>query len=66
VSLTQRNKRLEELERELLETKAEENKQAKQQHLTEVTKLVFTIYFRVLKKAPSSKILCITLEGLAR
>lgn len=61
-----RSKRLEELERELLETKAEENKQAKQQHLTEVTKLVFTIYFRVLKKAPSSKILCITLEGLAR
>jgi nucleolar complex protein 3 len=48
-----------------LETKAEENKQAKQQHLTEVTKLVFTIYFRVLKKAPSSKILSITLEGLA-
>ncbi|GFG40146.1 hypothetical protein Cfor_08231, partial [Coptotermes formosanus] len=61
-----RSKKLEELERELLETKAEENKQAKQQHLTEVTKLVFTIYFRVLKKAPSSKILCITLEGLAR
>ncbi|KAJ9578237.1 hypothetical protein L9F63_005536 [Diploptera punctata] len=61
-----RSKRLEELERELLETKAEENKQSKQQHLTEITKLVFTIYFRVLKKAPSSKILGITLEGLAR
>lgn len=61
-----RSKKLEEIERELLETKAEENKEAKQQHLTEVTKLVFTIYFRVLKKAPSSKILCITLEGLAR
>ncbi|PNF17218.1 hypothetical protein B7P43_G05235 [Cryptotermes secundus] len=61
-----RSKKLEELEKELLETKAEENKQAKQQYLTEVTKFVFTIYFRVLKKAPSSKILSITLEGLAR
>jgi nucleolar complex protein 3 len=49
-----------------LETKAEENKEAKQHNLTEVTKLVFTIYFRVLKKAPSSKIISITLEGLAR
>lgn len=61
-----RSKKLEALERELLETKAEENKQSKQQYLTEITKLVFTIYFRVLKKAPSSKILSITLEGLAR
>ncbi|XP_069671581.1 nucleolar complex protein 3 [Periplaneta americana] len=61
-----RSKQLEALEKELLETKAEENKQAKQKYLTEITKIIFTIYFRVLKKAPSSKILSITLEGLAR
>ncbi|XP_063231690.1 nucleolar complex protein 3 homolog [Bacillus rossius redtenbacheri] len=61
-----RSKKLEELERELLETKAEESKQSKQQNLTEVTKMVFAIYFRVLKTAPTSKILGVTLEGLAK
>ncbi|XP_047114636.1 nucleolar complex protein 3 homolog isoform X1 [Schistocerca piceifrons] len=61
-----KSKKLEELEKELLETKAEENVQSKQQNLTEVTKTVFTIYFRVLKQAPSSKLLSVTLEGLAR
>lgn len=61
-----RNKKLEEVEKEMLETKAEENKQNKQKSLTEITSVVFTIYFRILKQAPNSKILSITLEGLAK
>ncbi|XP_054260886.1 nucleolar complex protein 3 homolog [Macrosteles quadrilineatus] len=61
-----RSKKLEQLEKELLETKAEENKQSKQKQLTEVMKVVFTIYFRILKKAPSSKVLSSALEGLAK
>jgi nucleolar complex protein 3 len=62
----QRAKRWEELNHELLETKAEENRQVKQKFFTEVTKLVFTIFFRVLKSAPTSKLLTATLEGLAK
>ncbi|XP_068084656.1 nucleolar complex protein 3 isoform X2 [Anabrus simplex] len=61
-----KSKRLEQLEKELLETKAEENKRTKQQFLTEITKVVFTIYFRILKTAPSSKLLGTTLEGVAK
>lgn len=61
-----KNKKLEEVEKELLETKAEENKQTKQKLLTEITSVVFTIYFRILKLAPNSKILSICLEGLAK
>ncbi|XP_060825409.1 nucleolar complex protein 3 homolog isoform X2 [Bombus pascuorum] len=61
-----KNKKLEEVEKELLETKAEENKQTKQKLLTEITSVVFTIYFRILKQAPNSKILSICLEGLAK
>lgn len=61
-----KNKKLEEVEKELLETKAEENKQTKQKLLTEITSVVFTIYFRILKQAPNSNILSICLEGLAK
>ncbi|KAG9428257.1 nucleolar complex protein 3 [Apis mellifera carnica] len=61
-----KNKKLEQIERELLETKAEENKQTKQKLLAEITNIVFTIYFRILKQAPNSKILSICLEGLAK
>ncbi|KZC05902.1 Nucleolar complex protein 3 like protein [Dufourea novaeangliae] len=61
-----KSKKLEEVEKELLETKAEENKQSKQKLLTEITGIVFTIYFRILKQAPNSKILSICLEGLAK
>lgn len=61
-----KNKKLEQVERELLETKAEENKQSKQKLLTEITSIVFTIYFRILKQVPNSKILSICLEGLAK
>jgi nucleolar complex protein 3 len=62
----QRAKRWDELNNELMETKADENKQTKQKFFTEVTKLVFTIFFRVLKSAPTSKLLTATLEGLAK
>ncbi|KMQ95945.1 nucleolar complex protein 3-like protein [Lasius niger] len=61
-----KSKKLEEVEKELLETKAEENKQAKSKILTEITSVIFTIYFRVLKQAPNSKVLSACLEGLAK
>ncbi|CAK9795003.1 Nucleolar complex protein 3 homolog [Anthophora plagiata] len=61
-----KDKKLEKVEKELLEAKAEENKQSKQKLLTEITSVVFTIYFRILKQAPNSKILSICLEGLAK
>lgn len=61
-----KNKKLEQVEKELLETKAEENRQAKQKVFTELTSVVFTIYFRILKQAPNSKILSVCLEGLAK
>jgi len=60
-----RRKKLAELNKELEETRAEENKQTKHFKLTEIIKMVFTIYFRVLKNAPTSKILSAVLEGLA-
>ncbi|KAK2584399.1 hypothetical protein KPH14_006781 [Odynerus spinipes] len=61
-----KNKQLEQVEKELLETKAEENKQTKQKIFTEITSVVFTIYFRILKQSPNSKILSVCLEGLAK
>ncbi|XP_028049441.1 nucleolar complex protein 3 homolog isoform X2 [Monomorium pharaonis] len=61
-----KNKKLEQVEKEMLETKAEENKQAKHKILTEITGIVFTIYFRILKQAPNSKVLSVCLEGLAK
>lgn len=60
-----RMKKLKQLDKELQETKAEENKQTKQFKLTEITKMVFAIYFRILKNDPSSQLLSATLEGLA-
>lgn len=50
----------------MLEAEAEENKKSKQQHMTEITKIVFLIYFRILKRAPRSNLLSITLEGVAK
>lgn len=57
---------MKDLDKELLETKAEENKQKKQQAFTEVVKVVFMIYFRILKQEHNSKLLSVTLEGLAK
>lgn len=50
----------------MLEVKAEENKKSKEQYMTEIMKMVFLIYFRILKRAPRSNLLSITLEGLAK
>ncbi|GLV36370.1 uncharacterized protein CBL_08862 [Carabus blaptoides fortunei] len=61
-----RKKKLEAVEQELLETKAEENKENKQKNLTEITKVVFGIYFRILKSSTNTKVLGVCLEGLAK
>ncbi|KAL4708011.1 hypothetical protein ACJJTC_014531 [Scirpophaga incertulas] len=61
-----RAKKLKEVEKELLETEAQENEVARRKQLTEVTKTVFHIYFRVLKTAPKSKLLAAALEGIAK
>lgn len=61
-----KDKKLQEIEKEMLETKAEENQIKKQKTLTEITSIVFTIYFRILKQAPNSKVLSVCLEGLAK
>ncbi|RZC32728.1 nucleolar complex protein 3 -like, partial [Asbolus verrucosus] len=61
-----RKKKLQILEKELLETKAEENRQTKQQNLTEITKIVFGVYFRILKSSTNTKVLGVCLEGLAK
>ncbi|KAH0550275.1 nucleolar complex protein 3 homolog [Cotesia glomerata] len=61
-----RNKKLQEVEKELLETKAEENKAQAEKVLTEIISIVFTIYFKVIKTFPNSKILSSCLEGLAK
>jgi hypothetical protein len=64
--IVQRAKKLKEVERELLETEAQEDEQARRKQLTEVTKTVFHIYFRLLKQAPHSKLLAAALHGLAK
>lgn len=60
-----RMKKLSQVDKELQETKAEENKLTKHYKLTEITKMIFTIYFRILKNDPSSQLLSAVLEGLA-
>jgi len=53
--------------RELEATRAEVNKEQKSIHQTEITKMVFMIYFRVLKSIEErSKLIGVTLEGLAK
>ncbi|XP_022912978.2 nucleolar complex protein 3 [Onthophagus taurus] len=61
-----RKKRLQELEKEMLEVKAQENKQNKTKNITEIVKVVFGIYFRILKSSENNKILGMCLEGLAK
>lgn len=60
-----RRKKLAELNKELDETRAEENKQTKHAKLTDIVKMLFNIYFRVLKNDPTSRVLSAILEGLA-
>uniref|UniRef100_A0A182VPT9 NOC3-like protein n=1 Tax=Anopheles minimus TaxID=112268 RepID=A0A182VPT9_9DIPT len=61
-----RKKKLQELEKDIFETKAEENKQVVRRKLTEISKLTFMIYFKILKCYPDSKVLSVTLEGLSK
>ncbi|XP_006825730.1 nucleolar complex protein 3 homolog [Saccoglossus kowalevskii] len=61
-----RSKRADKLEKELLETAASENKKRKQYLQTEIIKMVFAIYFRILKRAETSSLLPSVLEGLAK
>ena len=61
-----RRKRLEGLEKELLEARGEEGKKVKEKYFTETTKLVFTIYFRILKSYPKSQLMGVVLEGLSK
>ena len=51
------NKKMADLEKELLESKGEESKQTKERFFTDATKIVFTIYFRVLKSFPKSSLM---------
>lgn len=59
-------KKLKEVEKELLETKAEENTNVKMKNLTEITKMVFSIYFRILKNTDNTKLLGACFKGLAK
>jgi nucleolar complex protein 3 len=61
-----RKKKLEGLEKELLEARGEEGKKVKDRYFTEVTKMVFLIYFRILKSFPKSNLMGSVLEGLSR
>jgi len=61
-----RKKKLESLEKELLEARGEEGKKVKEKYFTETTKMVFTIYFRILKSFPKSKLMGAVLEGLSK
>merc|ERR1712025_179488 len=61
-----RRKKLESLEKELLEARGEEGKKVKEKYFTETTKLVFTIYFRILKSYPKSQLMGVVLEGLSK
>ena len=61
-----RKKKLEILEKELLEARGEEGKKVKERFFTDATKLVFTIYFRILKSYPKSSLMGSVLEGLSR
>lgn len=61
-----RKKKLRQLENELFETRADENMLLKTRKKADLTKLVFTILFRVLKITPASKLLSAALETLAK
>jgi len=61
-----RKKKLEVLEKELLEARGEEGRKVKERWFTETTKMAFTIYFRILKSYPQSKLIGSVMEGLAK
>lgn len=61
-----RKAKLQELEKELLEVKAEENKQAKKKNQTEITKVAFGLFFRMLKTTRNTKVLDVCLRGISK
>lgn len=61
-----RRKKIERLEKEIVAAKAEQNKDSKTKFHTEIVKIVFTIYFRILKTAPKSTLMGVVLQGLAK
>ncbi|KAF5298733.1 hypothetical protein FQR65_LT09602 [Abscondita terminalis] len=58
--------RVKEVEKALMEAKAEENRQHKQQNMTEITKLTFGMFFKILKNCTNTKIVGICLQGVAK
>lgn len=58
--------RVKEVEKALMESKAEENRQSKQKNMTEITKLTFGIFFKILKNCINTKIVGICLQGVAK
>eukprot|EP01125_Pyxidicula_operculata_P023140 TRINITY_DN983_c0_g1_i1.p1 TRINITY_DN983_c0_g1~~TRINITY_DN983_c0_g1_i1.p1 ORF type:complete len:729 (-),score=216.86 TRINITY_DN983_c0_g1_i1:1377-3563(-) len=54
------------LQKDLQEAAAEEDREEKRKIQTETLKVVFLIYFRILKKAAGSSLLPAVLEGLAK
>lgn len=61
-----RSKKVEALERELMATRAEENKLDKQKRHSEILTIVFTVYFKILRQLPRSALMSSVLEGLAK
>ena len=61
-----RHKKIERLQKEIVAAKAERNKESKTKFQTETVKIVFTIYFRILKMAPKSVLMGVVLQGLAK
>lgn len=61
-----RKAQLEGIEKELLETKGNENQLKKQKIFTDIANMLFTIYFRILKQASNSNVLSSCLEGLSK
>lgn len=61
-----RHKKIERLEKEIVAAKAEHRQGSKTKFQTEVVKIVFTIYFRILKTAPKSNLMGVVLQGLAK
>ncbi|EPB81920.1 hypothetical protein HMPREF1544_11341 [Mucor circinelloides 1006PhL] len=55
-----------EIEKEFQEAEAVVSKEEKEKNHTETLKLIFTFYFRILKKQTSSPLLPAVLEGLSR
>ncbi|XP_076311542.1 nucleolar complex protein 3 [Tachypleus tridentatus] len=61
-----RKKRMMNLEKELLETEADENKVTKARFQTDILNQIFFLYFKILKNKSKSPILTPVLEGISK